>query len=906
MTAPLDRAPVTDLPANNKGRDRTHWLYLAVIFAVIAGVIVGLTAPSTGKSLTVLGTVFVNLIKMMIAPVIFCTIVLGIGSVRKAAAVSKVGGLALAYFLTMSSVALGIGLIVGNLLSPGRDLHLRPGAVGSGAALAGQAAESHGIAGFIQQIIPRSLPSALTEGNVLQVLLVALLVGFAVQGLGPAGESILRAVENLQKLVFKVLVMVLWLAPIGAFGAIANIVATTGFNAVTNLLLLMAGFYLTCVVFVFGVLGVLLRIVSGLSIFRLLRYLAREYLLIFATSSSEVVLPRLITKMKHLGVQSSTVGVVVPTGYSFNLDGTAIYLTMASLFIADAMGHRLTWGEQIALLAFMIIASKGAAGVSGAGLATLAGGLQAHRPELLDGVGLIVGIDRFMSEARSLTNFSGNAVATILVASWTKTIDLSKADEVLRGRDPFDESTMVDPHDEEPPAATPHGGGVPTNPALCDFEQVSLGGLVGRPAARNAPTWTGRGQLRDTGDVDFARGTVQAGCILLVDVGIGGVFVGVFVVGIGVFNVEILVEVLVVEVLEVLVGVELVLVFVGVLGVLEVRLGGVVEVSGRLIAGLLGEFGSGLPGFLVTATSQRGQARCHRLEHGMLTGSVHGDLGDHAPITGLFGPALFRSLAPPSTGLRLSPSRRGRIDRVGVQQDPAATAVRTRCGERFDQSGSQPLASQLHQPQRRHLGHLVAGAIAGQRLGQPAQHQVAVGLQHHVDEVDDHDAADIAQPQLAHDLLGRFQIVLGDRLLEVAPGSGEFTGVDVNDRHGFGPVDHQRPARRQPHLAVHRFGQLLVNAVHREDVRRGLAIRPVSGLVLGQLRNQFGSNRIHVFIDRVPSLVAGNDEADEVLVEQVTDNLDQHVRFFVQRHRSARGLLLGLLCLGLDLLPAFP
>lgn len=244
MTAPLDRAPVTDLPANNKGRDRTHWLYLAVIFAVIAGVIVGLTAPSTGKSLTVLGTVFVNLIKMMIAPVIFCTIVLGIGSVRKAAAVGKVGGLALAYFLTMSSVALGIGLIVGNLLSPGRDLHLRPGAVGSGAALAGQAAESHGIAGFIQQIIPRSLPSALTEGNVLQVLLVALLVGFAVQGLGPAGESILRAVENLQKLVFKVLVMVLWLAPIGAFGAIANIVATTGFNAVTNLLLLMAGFYL--------------------------------------------------------------------------------------------------------------------------------------------------------------------------------------------------------------------------------------------------------------------------------------------------------------------------------------------------------------------------------------------------------------------------------------------------------------------------------------------------------------------------------------------------------------------------------------------------------------------------------------------------------------------------------------
>jgi aerobic C4-dicarboxylate transport protein len=444
MTTNLDRRPAGDGPAPKQRRDRTHWLYLAVIAAVVAGVIVGLAAPSVGKDVAVLGTMFVNLIKMMIIPVIFCTIVLGIGSVRKAATVGKVGGLAFIYFMAMSTVALGIGLVVGNLLHPGSGLHLSAGAASKGAELARTARESGGTIEFVQHIIPDTLISALTAGNVLQALFVALLVGFAIQGLGGAGEPILRGVEHLQRLVFKILTMVLWLAPIGAFGAIANVVGATGWSAVTNLLTLMLGFYLTCVVFVFGVLGVLLRTVSGVSIFRLVRYLAREYLLIFSTSSSESALPRLIAKMEHLGVEKTTVGVVVPTGYSFNLDGTAIYLTMATLFIADAMGHPLAWGEQLGLLVFMMIASKGAAGVTGAGLATLAGGLQAHRPDLLDGVGLIVGIDRFMSEARAVTNFSGNAVATILVGSWTKTVDRSKVDAVLRGADPFNELTMVD------------------------------------------------------------------------------------------------------------------------------------------------------------------------------------------------------------------------------------------------------------------------------------------------------------------------------------------------------------------------------------------------------------------------------------------------------------------------------
>src|SRR5215217_2518282 len=433
----LDRAPVTEPP---RRRDRTHWLYIAVIVAVLAGIAVGLIAPEVGKSVGVLGTMFVSLIKMMIVPVIFCTIVLGIGSVRKAATVGKVGGLAFVYFLVMSTFALAIGLVVGNLIHPGSGMNLTEGA-GKGAELAEKAHESGGLMDFVQGIIPDTLFSALTSGSVLQALFVALLVGFALQAMGSAGEPVLRGVEHLQKLVFKVLVMILWLAPIGAF---ANVVGQTGWTAVTQLLTLMLGFYITCLLFVFGILGTLLRVVSGVSIFKLVRYLAREYLLIFSTSSSESALPRLIAKMEHLGVDRSTVGVVVPTGYSFNLDGTAIYLTMASLFIADAMGSTLSVGEQIGLLVFMIVASKGAAGVTGAGLATLAGGLQSHRPDLLDGVGLIVGIDRFMSEARAVTNFSGNAVATLLVGSWTKTVDKDQVDTVLRGDDPFDELTMVD------------------------------------------------------------------------------------------------------------------------------------------------------------------------------------------------------------------------------------------------------------------------------------------------------------------------------------------------------------------------------------------------------------------------------------------------------------------------------
>ncbi|MEE1930746.1 cation:dicarboxylase symporter family transporter [Streptomyces sp. TRM 70351] len=425
-----------------KRRDRTHYLYIAVIAAVLLGITLGFAAPGVAVGLKPLGTGFVALIKMMISPVIFCTIVLGIGSVRKAAKVGAVGGLALGYFLVMSTVALAIGLLVGNLLDPGSGLQVTEATRDAGAAQAGDSAGS--TTDFLLGVIPTTLVSALTGGEVLQALLVALLVGFALQAMGPAGEPVLRGIGHLQRLVFRVLAMIMWLAPAGAFGAIAAVVGETGVDALTSLAVIMTGFYATCALFVFVVLGLLLRVVAGLNVFTLLKYLGREFLLILSTSSSESALPRLIAKMEHLGVSRPVVGITVPTGYSFNLDGTAIYLTMASLFIAEAMGDPLSLGQQVSLLVFMIIASKGAAGVTGAGLATLAGGLQSHRPELVDGVGLIVGIDRFMSEARALTNFAGNAVATVLVGTWTREIDRARAGDVLAGRLPFDERTLVD------------------------------------------------------------------------------------------------------------------------------------------------------------------------------------------------------------------------------------------------------------------------------------------------------------------------------------------------------------------------------------------------------------------------------------------------------------------------------
>ncbi|HKT55142.1 MAG TPA: cation:dicarboxylase symporter family transporter [Microbacterium sp.] len=434
----MPRTTTTRLPRLRRGRswDKHTWLYLSVIIAVALGCVVGLVWPDAGVALKPLGEAFVALIHLMIAPIIFCTIVIGVGSIAKAATVGKIGGLALGYFLVMSTVALGIGLIVGNIIQPGSGLHMSEAKY----SVDGGGESTHD---FILGIIPTTFFSAFTDGNVLQVLFIALLVGFALQKMGAKGEPILGVVKQLQTLVFRILGMILWLAPVGAFGAIAAVVGGTGASAIWNLGLLMVAFYITCFLFIAVVLGTILLAVARINIFTLMKYLAREYLLIVGTSSSEVALPRLMAKMEHLGVSKSVVGVTVPTGYSFNLDGTAIYLTMASLFIAAGMGAPMALPQQIGLLVFMIIASKGAAGVTGAGLATLAGGLQTYRPDLVNGVAVIVGVDRFMSEGRAVTNFTGNAVAAVLIGVWTRQFDADRARRVLRGELAFDEASLA-------------------------------------------------------------------------------------------------------------------------------------------------------------------------------------------------------------------------------------------------------------------------------------------------------------------------------------------------------------------------------------------------------------------------------------------------------------------------------
>ena len=391
----------------------------------------------SASALKPLGTGFVALVQVMIAPIIFCTIVVGVGSIAKAATVGKIGGLALLYFMVMSTFALAIGLVVGNILHPGEGLNM------AGATYEATAEAKTHRASSSSASSRTTFFSAFTGESVLQVLFVALLVGFALQQMGPKGQPIMNAVKQ----------------PAGAG------VPHPGHDPVAGAARRVrrhrrggrrhrdrgdlesrpascVAFYITCIAVRRRDPRHAALCGHPRDIFSLVKYLAREYLLIVGTSSSESALPRLIAKMEHLGVSKPVVGITVPTGYSFNLDGTAIYLTMASLFIASGMGAPMSIPEQIGLLVFMIIASKGAAGVTGAGLATLAGGLQAYRPDLVNGVGVIVGIDRFMSEGRALTNFTGNAVATVLIGSWTKEFDADRARRVLAGELPFDENTL--------------------------------------------------------------------------------------------------------------------------------------------------------------------------------------------------------------------------------------------------------------------------------------------------------------------------------------------------------------------------------------------------------------------------------------------------------------------------------
>jgi len=407
-------------------RQRTPWygqLYVQVLVAIAAGVSVGYMWPDAGASLKPLGDAFIKLVKMIIAPVIFLTLVTGIAGMSELRSVGRVAGKAFAYFLFFSTLALIVGLIVANTIQPGAGMNVDPASLDTG-AVRDYVAKAHdsSIVGFLMAIIPTTLVSALTGDSLLQVLLVSILFGIALSMVGEPAAPVRELLEKTGLVVFKLVGILMRAAPVGAFGAMAFTIGKYGIESLANLAGLVATFYLTSAIFVVVVLGVVAKL-AGFSIFKLIRYLRAELLLVLGTSSSESALPSLMDKMERAGCQKSVVGLVVPTGYSFNLDGTNIYMTLAALFIAQACNVDLSLGDQIALLAIAMISSKGAAGVTGAGFITLAATLSIVPDVPVAGMALILGIDRFMSECRSLTNFIGNAVATIVVARWDNALD---------------------------------------------------------------------------------------------------------------------------------------------------------------------------------------------------------------------------------------------------------------------------------------------------------------------------------------------------------------------------------------------------------------------------------------------------------------------------------------------------
>jgi aerobic C4-dicarboxylate transport protein len=421
MAAPTERKPLH------------RSLYVQVLAAIAAGVVLGVLAPRAGAAMKPLGDGFVKLVRMIIAPIIFCTVVTGIAGMRNMKQVGKAGGFALLYFEVVSTLALLVGLLVVNVARPGAGMHVDVGRLDA-ATVAGYSkpGQMQGAADFLLHVIPQSLVGAFAEGEILQVLLIAVLFGFALHGLGERGAPVFDFIDRLSAVLFRIVGMIMRVAPIGAFGAMAFTVGKFGVGTLTSLAGLMASFYATCVLFVFGVLGAVAAL-HGFSIFKLVRYIKEELLIVLGTSSSEAVLPRLIAKLENLGASKSVVGLVVPTGYSFNLDGTAIYLTMAAVFIAQATDTPLTLMHQVTLLTVLLLTSKGAAGVTGSGFIVLAATLSAVGSVPVAGLALILGIDRFMSEARALTNTVGNTVATLVVARWCGELDRGRLAGALNG-----------------------------------------------------------------------------------------------------------------------------------------------------------------------------------------------------------------------------------------------------------------------------------------------------------------------------------------------------------------------------------------------------------------------------------------------------------------------------------------
>ncbi len=420
-------------------------LYFQVVFAIVVGVLLGYFEPAYGAAMKPFGDAFIKLIKMIIAPVIFLTIVTGIAGMTHLSTVGRVFGKAMAYFLTFSTLALVVGLIVANVFQPGAGMNINVADLDQ-KAVQGYVAKSHDMSmtGFVMDIIPKTLISPFIGDNILQVLLVAVLFGVSLAMTGEAGKPILNFFEAMQKPVFKLVNIVMKAAPIGAFGAMAFTIGKFGLGSLLHLVELVMTFYISSAIFVLLVLGAVAR-ACGFSVIKLIRYLKEELLLVLGTSSSESALPSLMHKMEHAGCKKSVVGLVVPTGYSFNLDGTNIYMTLAALFIAQATNTELTLGHQIALLLVAMLSSKGAAGVTGAGFITLAATLAVVPEVPVAGMALILGVDRFMSECRSITNFIGNAVATVVVSRWEKGVDMQRLNAVLDGQNvpPLEEAPAV-------------------------------------------------------------------------------------------------------------------------------------------------------------------------------------------------------------------------------------------------------------------------------------------------------------------------------------------------------------------------------------------------------------------------------------------------------------------------------
>ncbi|WP_193366396.1 dicarboxylate/amino acid:cation symporter [Herminiimonas sp. CN] len=423
-------------------------LYVQVIFAIVCGVLLGVFEPKLGIDMKPLGDGFVKLIKMIIAPVIFCTVVTGIAGMQDMKKVGRVGGKALLYFEIVSTFALMIGLVVANVLKPGAGFNVDPATLDS-SAIAQYTAKAHAQSSvdFLLNIIPTTFVDAFAKGDILQVLLIAILFGFSLSLLGEKSRVVTHLIEEISTAVFGVVAIIMKAAPIGAFGAIAFTIGKYGIASLLPLAKLMGSFYLTCGLFIFIVLGTIARM-TGFSIWRFLKYIKEELLIVLGTSSSESALPSLMQKLQKLGCAKSVVGLVVPTGYSFNLDGTNIYMTMAALFVAQATNTDLTLTQELTILGVAMLTSKGASGITGAGFITLAATLAVVPTIPVAGMALILGIDRFMSECRALTNFIGNGVATIVVSKWENELDQEALQRELHNPTPA--AVAAAPHEVSP------------------------------------------------------------------------------------------------------------------------------------------------------------------------------------------------------------------------------------------------------------------------------------------------------------------------------------------------------------------------------------------------------------------------------------------------------------------------